>query len=844
MKKKIYSLLILVLCVALVFTFIACGPKDDGKNNTTTGIKGVTAAELAEAKAAIESYIDSWMVAHAQDVDGITDQSDLLISDLAAFEASTLLDSEVGTVYPPTIQVTFDAQTRKYAISISWNRSAVKYTFSKDLQLVNYGEWAGELSRPNANAELLEEAAADTLAELMNAAFKTINTTYNGARTGVFSASAIAWLEVMGNKYGIEVKGNFNLENAEETEIAISLVNESEEVLGALYYIGGATAEDCKLVLQYGDTYKYINYVVANEWLQNVFTANPDASGNLLGEIDSFSGFLQDTFGVDATASGAITGILNMLTYTYQYVDDAGNTTYLLDLNLAAIISQASSLIAQFGLSDVVSETLSGVPVLNELDIATMSGLLGHITIAGIIDAEGYLTDFELAVNIAESTLRFSDAEDARTIGIPCVNVALAINNYNFPDETIADVIPEEANDAEYFSPTNINLSGDLYIKHVDGEETVIDSTYTFEVVTDINPFKPSKSEASIVIDEVKADETVSTNFLTVIYKQSDKTIWLKGTVLDDVGATYYYFDFADLSEIRDWVGYNTTSNFFDGINISAEGVLSIDTGVATSALQAIFASDLGNYVINKYYQEKVADTAEVSGAIMDTITDSYEAVKALYEQFVKDGNIEFSSENASLKVEITPEQINTVIEAINTVFATEIDDIDDPEYVNLYFNYEKGNINYADQLYVEVKFGGKVYTLLGDNSEEDVFTLTFTMTTSNRIYTAVLTAEDNVETESATKWVLSFNFTITNLQKEAISDTEVSLSDFHINWGGDNTGKVATVPGNATQEDVFAEGSLADTILDKAIDLLGDDESQLYGIAKYVAGFVIRKLI
>ena len=82
MKKKFGIILAILLCVVLVFTFVACGNKDSNTNNPEpdpagkTDDSGITATQKSEMEASISAYLDKWLLANAQDE--VKDQQDLL----------------------------------------------------------------------------------------------------------------------------------------------------------------------------------------------------------------------------------------------------------------------------------------------------------------------------------------------------------------------------------------------------------------------------------------------------------------------------------------------------------------------------------------------------------------------------------------------------------------------------------------------------------------------------------------------------------------------------------------------------------------------------------------------
>ena len=563
MKKKFGIILAILLCVVLVLTFVACGGKKpsenkpDPKPSNNETIKGVTAAQVADMEASIGAYLDKWLLANAQDK--VVDQTALLQAAMEKVKEAqfSFTDSDMNEI-APTIQVTFSESTGKYKVVLSWNKGAVKKTFEKEAKTVTYTNWAGKMNKTDGYEALTEEGeTVGAIDKIVNAALTTVNKVGTNAQTAKFGVDGKIGLEVMGENYGLHIKGNVDLANAANTEIALML-EDKDGVLGGLYYQGAAEEKDCKIILQYGETYKYIDYAILNKLLAKVIkpAAQPGEDFLPTGTLKE----VLDAYEVDGAVSGIVASVIDMLAQGYVKEDATAKTsTYLIDLNLNTVLSQVAELAGDL----ITPDMFEGIPYLEDLDIATMHGLLGHITIAATVAGEDRdeLTDFELAVNLPKCTFYFNEdeGEDATKLDIPSISFALYLNDFNFiTTGKIADVIPAAAAQAEYFSPTNFDIGGDIYIKDTNLE---LDDTFRFHFVSSVNPFKPSQAKGSLTITKNPGEaynaETAK-NFFTVTYEQASKVLCVSGTVLgmEDNGEGIYTYDFdSGMAAIKTWLG-------------------------------------------------------------------------------------------------------------------------------------------------------------------------------------------------------------------------------------------------------------------------------------------------
>ena len=890
MKKKLGIVIALLLCVVLIFTLVACKKKTTTEE-PSTGIAGVTTEQVAQMEASINSYLDEWITNNAQEE--ITNQRKLLEADLKAQDGFSFTDDKNKPV-TPTINVSFSNGT--YTITFSWNKDAVKKTFTKQAKKETYTHWAG-LRSNTADYELDDgdEAASDVIDEIIVGMISTVNKVTGNAITGKFGADTIVGFEVMDKVYGLRVKGNVDTDVSANNEIGLVVVDveDNNKELGGLYYKGASTAAESMLYLQYAQTddegnlkresgkivysYKKLNYADIFGWVSKVLPQTKAANKGVLdADADGLASFLE---GYGVNVGDIITGVVNELAKAYRKDDGS----VLIDINLGYVMGQVSSLTREFNI------TSESVPILKSLgiDLAKMHGLRGHISIAAKVTDDG-LTDFELAVNIPECTFYFTGDENGKKLNIPSISFAIYVNDFNFKtvrEGKVANVIPEEAaTKAAYFSPTNVDLSGDIYINHTEeGKQKALDSTFHFEFMTDINPLEiiangfSSTAKAALVIkqsDGKTYDAEHASNFLTISYEQAEKILCVSGTALcmDDNGEVVYKYDLYkkvtetvdgkqvekdvfDLDKIKMWLGYTN----WIGLDFDLEKGLYLvynkpngnadptnPKASAEALLKNHLAENLMKYFAEKYKEKQTASNGQVSQDSSFDFTGTFNAFKGLYEEFVESGKIDIDVDNSAAKIEVTPEMINKVTAAINKTFDVTLPtDIKDPEYVNLYFN----TTAYKNKLFISVKYGDTTYELTFDNSVAKHFSITFKMTLkSNREYKFVFDAQNGVETESATKWTVTTTFDIKDDTGKVVNHTEVTLSDFHGKWGEDNSTKIKALLPSADEKKGAAEIFPADgtgpatKLVEGIMDLLNKDSVE--PAAEKIGEFIIRQIV
>ena len=640
MKKKIGIILAILLCVVLIFTFVACGNKDttDGDGTTDQGGNGsggngsggngsggnggsttakliVTDDNKTAVQAKIEAYIDSWLKINAQEEGNITNQQKSLKTDLLSDgqkDSFYLLSTTRKQVKYGDVRVTFDEDANTYDITVSYTDSKLEapvvFTFkNKAAQTLKYAAWSGTKLEDDWVVE--DKTAFQMIDPLIAAGVKLVNEVTGNAVTGKFGADGEVGLSIGGEKYGLRVKGNLDLtkkgtvvgkdeeqkdiveysyNNKASNEVGLVVVKDDVELFG-LYYDAAATTEANKLYIMYtkkGDDgklerdannqvvryYKYIDYVdilgYIEKLIPNTFAG---ANSGVLTFTDSTNAPIEiNGLGSLLTAIKAPDGIDTIIETAVSLVAKAykhdGNV--YIDINLGAAVSKVKTLLNGLTL-DFLEE--------NNIEIGALSGLLGHITIGGKIDdTTGMLTGCEISVNIPKCDFKLNSYEDARklVIPVPAISFSIYVDDFSFlKTGPVANVIPAAAKaNAEYFSPANVNLSGNLYVKHDEkGMEEPYEATFHFDFATDINPFEivanldESTAKAALVIKRSVGevyDEETADNFFSVSYEQASKTLTMSGIVFDlpeDDGSKVYTFNVSTpenmLKKLMLWLG-------------------------------------------------------------------------------------------------------------------------------------------------------------------------------------------------------------------------------------------------------------------------------------------------
>lgn len=887
MKRKIGIIIAVLLCAVIVCTFAACKDKTPKFEPTKD--------QVATMNADINAFIKDWLDVNAKET-SVNQKGDLAKALNAKADDFQFTDSKNNLIKP---SFTVDYKDGNYTVVATWTannkkKTQVQLTYSKEETVIIYEHWAGKHSKVQDDWLVDDMDASTIIDELLVAGVNTVNYVTGNAVTGKFGADGVLGFSVGGKNYGLRIKGNVDGTTKLNNEIGLSIVTSEEKVvngatvleeivLGGIYYVPAATAKDSRVYIQYsstGDdgklvrengevvyTYKYIEYADIFGFIEDALPEfKPANDGVITKQIEGLSDLLPSSYG------GTVVAIIDTLATPYK---DEQNGRYYVDINLTSALALVK---------DVLGPLLGEVEMIKEMgvNLDELSGLRGHITLSGKVeDVEvedetvKRLTDFELAVNIPKCTLYFNSHRDddlEKKLEVPEICFAISLDDFSFlTDDVVEDITPADAKPvseggkAEYFSPTNFDFSGNVYIDHYElndaGERgKVLNDTFNFRFVSDINPLEiiengaNSSAKAALVIKQSQGntyDEATATNFLSISYVQATKTFCASGTAFkipNDDGTQVYTFQYVGFSEMVDtlklWLGLDTANNNWHGVSSSYElldYVLTSNTTFQANKTYYVKVND--EYVVaenitvgdpipeNTYYvvpdtyesaktllgnsfvrmiiamflgggnnnNQAEIDAGEVAAAEFD-INGTINAVKGLYNDFVTAGAIDFSTtaeDELSAKIDITAEMINQVIDMINTTFSQDIKHVTDPEIVKFYLNY---GTEYADKCFVQVKYKDNVYEVLFDNSQDNKFIVSFKLTLeSGREYAFSLTADDT----TVRKVDVVFNITAPGATETdpavIVNHTLVSLSGFSIDWGGDNSNKVAALLPSAT---------------------------------------------
>ena len=895
MKKRLgIIILAILLCVVLVFTFAACKKKNNGNeggdDTTTTSLAGVTADQVTSMEAKLQSYLNTWVTAHA--TEGAEDQKSLLLTDLNTQKAQFKLVGEKDS-YPVTFNVKY--QNGTYTVTASWGEGKVSKTASADAKTVTYANWAGKNSR-TSDYEYVDTktGVSDTLDEMVVAFVNSVNKVTGNAVTGKFGMDGVLGVEMLGANYGLRVKGNVDVTAkaaAADNELGLVIVDGSNKEIAGMYYKGAATAKDSRLYFQYNTkddqgneavAYKYLEYADVAGWVKplvasllkdkagkGVFSYTDDKGQPV--EIEGLGDLLEAN---DVKMGSMISNIISMLAKAYVNEDD---NRVLIDINLAEVMSKVTDIMSMLGDVDLGFVKNLGI------DLGTMHGLFGHISIsAKILDEE--ISDIEIAVNIPRDCTFYFTADEsanAKKLKLPSIGFAIYLKDFKFlTTGKVANVVPQtaitNANAGKgYFSPTNVDLSGDVYINHVEGQEQGLNSTFHFEFVTDVNPLEilekgyASEARGALVIKQHSGKVTYDknapagwSNFLSISYEQASKLLCVSGTAfkLEDGGNTVYKltinndkedeipdtFDVVNdwLGLLPNWIGLDADDTYGVVVNNAKEN------GPAKESAQVIFEDKLVKHLL-KYFMEKfmkeesgegsAVEVAEAS--VMDEIGDYIDGVKALYNSLVEKGVIKFSSDPFTASIDVSKATVEEVIAAINKTFGTRIDAKDSKIAAFEILKVELNTEAYPSQLYIKVKYGDNTYELLFDDSKDKKFLITFTLTLkSNRTYKMVFDATSGIDT-----WTASVLFDIKNDQGAVENHTEVTLSSFHGEWGNNNVDEVNAllreIKGAASEGEIFPkDGTGPATQLAKGIlSVLSSDK--VFPVTSKIGEFIIRQV-
>ena len=904
MKRKIGIIIAVLLCVVLVCTFFACKKKDK------TPQLNPSEQTQTDTFSSIEDYIENWLYVNAKEEPSNQKKSlgNAIKEQLGEFSFLDKNDNPVKPAY--VVEYTSGTEKGKYTITFTWtgsDKSTVKKVFEIDEEVVKYNNWAGKNSKLSDAWSLGDDGSASSIVdEILVGAINTVNEVTGNAITGKFGADGVIGISIAGKNYGLRIKGNVDGTTKANNEIGLVLMDGDKE-LGGVYYKAAESAKDSKLYIQYatddGYAYKYIDYADIFGFIQGFLpTTFPEANDGVLQfknandkvvEVEGLADLL-DLAGVNATMVGPI---IDMLATPYKNGD-----RYYVDINLAAISSTVVDIVKDLGLE------LDFLKDLN-IELEHLSGIRGHITLSGkVVDEK--LTDFELAVNIPAGTWYLNgeritnETPNANEFKLnwPEVCFAIYIEDFKFlTDDAVENVVPAKAiSDAVYFSPTNIDFSGDVYINHYElndqNEQTKqLDSTFHFEVVTDINVLeiiengRASTAKAALVIKQSRGatyDEDTATNFLSLSYEQATKTLCASGTAFDlnDNGEQVYIFQITSLADaanaIKLWLGLeannwhgvsgsyelldyvltsdtvfkanetyytkNANNEYVEATVVVGEAVTentyyvvpdtyeSAKTVFGNSFIRSLILMFIGNSSSNNGGNNGGNSSAEgeVAAAMDVDLGATLDAFKGIYNEFVEAGKIVIEAENGNFAAKVEVTK-DMINRVVGVINDTFNADIDPLTDPEFVNIYINYGETYKDKISVSVKFKGNTYELLLDKSVANKYVADFKFTrASKRSYEFKLTAQEGTVT---TVDVIFDVVKDSSAETPVIENhTAVGLSNFSITWGDDNSDKVGDlIPDKTGALPIFP-----------AEDVPSVGTQLAKGIAKIISNSKVQKII
>ncbi|NCA66543.1 MAG: hypothetical protein EOM87_00615 [Clostridia bacterium] len=655
MKKKLALILALVLCVAVVFTFVACKPDDTDKDKP---VATVTDAQAEEAISALKAYAELWVINNAIDT---YDQNTELKS---ALTPKAKIDNGTTSV-PGLVRVAYASQ--QYSVEVTWG--IIVKTFTVAAMVADWGEPAGKPYQIDDE----EEGADVIIVEVYNAFIATIEDAKakgKAIENNGIGFNAKAYL-VAGYGVGhenidlaLQVKGNIGTTDA-ATQLAVEILNGTDVVYG-LYFKGAETKADCKIYLRSGTNYIYLDYANVVGMITDLIGYEPPA---LAAEEIT-------TDDLDAIADGMISMVLGVLFANGGVKAVVGDvTTYQLMLDLGSLIEKVQSLLSVIpGIGASLNEIISGVlpPPLNQIDIESIQGIAGQLVIT-VLTKGGLVTDAEIALNMPKRDFRFSNTDTVSKVYGP-LNFAAGLEGFNIGAQT--NVVPTITG-AEYFSPLNINFTGDVEIKAVDKEgeedEILVDSIFNFALVTDINPFNLGVAKGSFIITELKQGEIDPVNFITLTYDQAtgDGFFIYKDEIFDTINAIEIY------EYIKEFYGEDIED----------------------------FVKDFILKMMNEFEEEEIVLAEEEGGLDIMALITSFGSIQDWYEALVTANKVslEINKEDmlaSVIDVSIVTADLNALVGVINGIgLLPTIPTLEQPESIEVYFNTEE----FEDIFYVKV---------------------------------------------------------------------------------------------------------------------------------------------
>jgi len=612
MKKTLIAIIAVILVVVMSLTLFACN--NGGKNNdpanpgtqpggntdkpggntdkpaTNTG-KELSADELKNSDYAalteqLRIYADQYLTNNATDK-----------KDVSKALASTLNDLVADIDGEPIKSISVKLESDDcYSIKFTYKNNDT-YTYHEEGELqarvAETGVYAGyEKVQKSKDSNFFDT----TLATVYNAALHTIRqaiadaTEFGEAYQAVATGTATSGIPFGGSveaaftvnygvgegqigpmSYGLKVYGTLGY-TAEETEVAIEVIDESKDtVLGGLYYkdatlyldlnigdyqqklyldnadinaiVGGFfgmadyEAPACYDVLsgEYYDAHDFVNgyctqcgAVEPQEEEQQEetepFYAKTDSKGEYV-EYTSIKTAITELTGKQLV--GTIVGIVGGM-FDCGSVKVGANTRYQYSLDLDAKLQMLlnNPTIGPM-VSQAVNPILGSIEFLSELDLGSFKGIGGVLTLSFDVSGSGVnsrLAGVQISYNAAQKDFRWNGDDDVAKVYGP-INGAITISDF-YIGEVPVEINGEKDEEYTYFSPLNAEATAQVTLSGY--SDDAFNDTYDVTVRSAFNPFAMEDGSAEIVIEKGKDAE----EFLHIYFHNVEDT-WTVTTYYD-----------------------------------------------------------------------------------------------------------------------------------------------------------------------------------------------------------------------------------------------------------------------------------------------------------------------
>jgi len=843
MKKRFGIIIAILLCVMLLLTFVACKSSGDS-------LKGVDNSVIQEAYQKIEAGIDAWLKQNASDkaVNLSTELEEALKTDSNYFLITTDRNALI-----PEVSVAYNKDAANYTVTFIWKNGKKTLTkeFTHAVVIAEYDGWAGSFKDGYYDTVKLKKQKItndklDVLDKILDSAFGMVNKTVTDSVSGQFGVEGKVGVEVKDYNYGLEVKGNMDLlalseDTENNTEFSIVLKRDEKVDLGGIYYENAAEEKDTYLYLSYkkkDGTYEYkkLNYATLNKFFDMLGLQFRDGKEDVIKSAKKNSGLdlLFELIGLGRSTGDLVSQIAGGLIEAYTGATKTNEKIYVIDVNFGTLMAT----VQKYGglLNGMVQEYVKDIDLLKNLDMTGIHGIVGHITITVLADAEGNLSDFELSVNIPKCTVYFNADESKGSYDIPAISFGIYAKDFILDaDRVVADVIPDVViEEAEYFSPTNVNFSGDIVVSTQESAEAAAQvDTYHYHLVTEANPFKPSQIKASFSImhtpgDTYKPTDASTELFFKLTYDQSTRTIATGGTVykLNDEGKKAYTFTVTGdefKKDFNDWLGITSWS----GIDWDEKGYYYVkDWNALLTSAKNLLDNELGRYLIEYYQNKKMPVSAGGLSDGSDQKADEQASSTDNIKKYVEGGISIFKKiKNSNVKLEegftftITAEELNEILDDINKLIGKDLvgiinrnvpgvnipDVITDPSDIQLYVATKE----HKDEMYLTFTYSDDKYELTIDKNDI-IFKLT---KEDGKVYNFTIVYDEATESVTAT------------YSKPNTAAAIVTLKNVEFVWGDKNDNNL----------EMFTEDQLKEENVGKIFDESGE------GIGTTLAGEVMK---